>query len=108
MKDMQASLKRLRADAAETAPKRDLATDTQSESCHQTGGSLSKRAKNNRIVSLTHRIEAACRATSLFFDTGFTSTLIHALLYSVRLFGRTGVIGPGCGICAGSAGITAR
>jgi hypothetical protein len=52
MKDMQASLKRLRADAAETAPKRDLATDTQSESCHQTGGSLSKRAKNNRIVSL--------------------------------------------------------
>jgi hypothetical protein len=57
---------------------------------------------------ITHMIEGRLPGGLSLFYTGFTSTLIHALLYSVRLFGRTGVIGTGCGTCAGSAGVTAR
>jgi hypothetical protein len=51
-------------------------------------------------------IEAARRGRPLFLQR--LLLFVYALLYGTRFFGSAGVVRPGCGICAGSAGVTAR
>jgi len=50
-------------------------------------------------------IEAARRGRPLFLQR--LLLFVYALLYGTRFFGSAGVVRPGCGICAGSAGVAA-
>ena len=50
--------------------------------------------------------EAARRGQPLFLQR--LLLVVYALLYGPRFFGSARVVRPGCGFCAGSAGVAAR
>ena len=50
--------------------------------------------------------EAARRGQPLFLQR--LLLFVYALLYGTRFFGSARVVRPGCGFCAGSAGVAAR
>ena len=69
-------------------------------------GRMGRPAGARWWISFCCQIEAARRGRPLFLQR--LLLFVYALLYGTRFFGSAGVVRPGCGICAGSAGVTAR